>query len=276
MHDKTPEVWKDCPICGHKIEISSFGRFRYKSGFHPRNSRGIDPKTGYIRTRLKAKNSNSVVVSIDGNHICVSWLVATAFIPNPSHEKRAYHLDGDLSNNCVSNLSWKSKYQLSKKPPRKFKEKTDYESLLSIWGSIGTRCNNPKHFDYRYYGGRGIKRCDEWKHFKNFYAWAVSSGYRQGLQIDRIDNRSDYSPKNCRWVTRKENGRNKRNNHHITINGKTYTISELAEMAGISWHAAYHRVQRGWNPEELTSKWGYRGNVNTISGDFKNKKTKGK
>ena len=143
---------------------------------------------------------------------------------------------------------------------------------MQIWGSIGTRCNNPNCRCYSYYGGRGIKRCDEWSHFRAFYEWSIANGYKSDLQLDRIDNNGDYSPNNCRWVTREENGKNKRNNHHVVIDGKEMTIAEIARMAGLSWHIVYGRIKKGWPTELLTSKWGYKGSKNTVSGDNKKRK----
>ena len=55
-----------------------------------------------------------------------------------------------------------------------------------------------------------IKVCDLWsKDFISFYEWAMNNGYKDNLTIDRIDNDTDYSPNNCRWVTRAENNKNR-------------------------------------------------------------------
>lgn len=85
--------------------------------------------------------------------------------------------------------------------------------LFRIWAAMLTRVGVYKGATVkaeRDYIDRGITVCDEWLAFENFRDWALSHGYVDGLQIDRIDNRKGYCPENCHWVTPKENMNNRR------------------------------------------------------------------
>ena len=83
--------------------------------------------------------------------------------------------------------------------------------LYRIWGAMKTRCSNQKSDSYEWYGGRGIKVCQEWRcSYEAFRDWALDSGYGDDTSIDRIDNEGNYEPDNCRWATLKEQGANKR------------------------------------------------------------------
>lgn len=93
----------------------------------------------------------------------------------------------------------------------RIKYKKFNERLYRIWAGIKTRCFNEKKKEYRNYGGRGIKICDEWMEYKNFYIWAMTNGYKDNLTIERIDVNGNYEPNNCTWITIQEQQKNKRN-----------------------------------------------------------------
>lgn len=125
--------------------------------------------------------------------------------------------------------------------------------LYSKWNSMNQRCYNKKHKRYKDWGYRGIKVCDEWKNdIHSFFTWALANGYQKGLQIDRIDNDGDYKPSNCRFVTRKENGRNKRNNVLLTYNGETRCFTDWCEKIGIGIKSLKYRI-KSWGLERALS-----------------------
>lgn len=77
--------------------------------------------------------------------------------------------------------------------------------IYHIWAGMIQRCENPKQIGWKYYGGKGIKVCEEWRRsFVAFYNWAMANGYTDELTIDRLNSDKDYCPENCRWATWKE------------------------------------------------------------------------
>lgn len=91
--------------------------------------------------------------------------------------------------------------------------------LYYVWASMLQRAGVRKGASEdtkRLYQDRGITVCDEWLVFENFRDWALSHGYKDGLQIDRVNNDAGYCPENCRWVTPKENVNNRRNTTRLS------------------------------------------------------------
>ena len=56
-----------------------------------------------------------------------------------------------------------------------------------------------------------------------------------GKTLDRINNDRGYEPDNCRWATRKEQGRNTRTNKTVVINGEAMTMMDGSEKHGVNY-----------------------------------------
>lgn len=128
------------------------------------------------------------------------------------------------------------------------------ERLYQIWKSMLKRCENTNCRSYCNYGERGIKVCNEWHDYLKFKEWAVQSGYKDNLTIDRIDNNGNYEPTNCRWATLKEQANNRRNNVFIQIGDETHTIAEWSEISGVNKGTIRNRYKRGICGDLLLSK----------------------
>lgn len=123
------------------------------------------------------------------------------------------------------------------------------QRLYRIWKNMCGRCNDPNKDHYSDYGGRGISVSPEWLDFKCFQSWALGSGYKECLTLDRINVNGNYEPKNCRWQTQKQQCNNKRNNIVIEWSGRQLTLKELAETTGLKYSTLYWRVSHGWSIE---------------------------
>lgn len=84
--------------------------------------------------------------------------------------------------------------------------------LYSTWRGMIRRCTQPGYGSYEYYGGRGIRVCDEWLDFTTFAKFLVERlGQRpDGYTLDRINNDGNYEPDNVRWADRKTQRANSR------------------------------------------------------------------
>lgn len=86
----------------------------------------------------------------------------------------------------------------------------------ATWQNMKKRCLNPNTIQWKDYGGAGIKVCKRWYKFENFL---LDMGERptRNHSIDRINPFRDYSPKNCRWATRKKQANNTKGHYAIQI-----------------------------------------------------------
>jgi hypothetical protein len=81
--------------------------------------------------------------------------------------------------------------------------------VYNVWCTMKARCSNLNSTRYEDYGGRGIRVCERWLSFENFYA---DMGDRPSAKhsIDRINNDGNYEPSNCRWATPLQQRHNQR------------------------------------------------------------------
>ena len=116
------------------------------------------------------------------------------------------------------------------------------------WASMKARCDNPHTSNYKLYGGRGIKYDPRWQWFTNFLA---DMGERpDGMTLDRIDSGGHYNVINCRWATRTEQVRNRRNNINITLLGETRCLAEWCSILGLNYKTINARIAYGWSPRK--------------------------
>jgi hypothetical protein len=116
--------------------------------------------------------------------------------------------------------------------------------LYLCWESIKSRCYIQSSSAWKDYGARGIRMCAEWlTDPAAFVAWAISAGWHQGLEIDRRDNDGNYTPENCRVVTRTRNMRNTRLTRMLTAFGETKSLPDWVDDPRCSVRASTIRTR---------------------------------
>lgn len=123
--------------------------------------------------------------------------------------------------------------------------------LYRKWADMLQRCNNPKSTNYKNYGAKGVEVFQEWRSFENFKEWALNNGYKEGLTIDRLNPSGNYEPSNCKWSTRKEQDRNKRNTRIVVINGERMSLKELSERTNLNYSFLAYRYDKGIRDERI-------------------------
>jgi len=110
------------------------------------------------------------------------------------------------------------------------------------WASMRARCYSPICNGYKNYGGRGIKVCERWFSFENFY---IDVGPRPSSKhtIDRVDANGDYEPSNVVWSTMSEQNRNRRNNRRLLAFGEERLVVEWLEIYPINRDTLTTRIE---------------------------------
>ena len=213
---------------------------------------GINHKGGYSRThdilgqrfgRLVVIEKSEPFRNKDGSIQCAGWKCLCDCGNYVVVRSNSLKMKGTKSCGCLN----------KEKPSNNVKHHMSTSKIYSKYKGMLARCNNPQNAHYLYYGGKGIRVCDEWTGkdgFLNFYNWAIVNGYKDELSIERMNIDGNYCPENCKWIPRHEQAYNKSNS--FIVNG--VSIAKLSREKGIvPPHIARSRIKLGWNIEDATS-----------------------
>lgn len=127
-------------------------------------------------------------------------------------------------------------------------------NIYRAYRGMINRCYNPNQKSYKDYGGRGVFVCERWLGKDGFKNFLSDMGDRpEDVTLDRKDNNGPYSPENCRWATRDEQAKNKRNNRWITANGKTQHLAQWAKELGCNSAAILYRLRKGMSEQDAVT-----------------------
>ena len=98
--------------------------------------------------------------------------------------------------------------------------------IYNTWAQMLARCNNPKSISYKYYGAKGIKVCERWNDFRNFYA--DMGDKPEGKSLNRLDSSKGYEPGNVEWADWKRQNRHKPTVKMLFWQGQLRPMAEIA------------------------------------------------
>lgn len=162
-----------------------------------------------------------------------------------THDADSRQLGSGKTKSCGCLRSDNSRQTLTKHGVTTWRGKKP--KLYSVWCEMRARCSRPTHKHYADYGGRGIKVCERWDDYELFEQDIAAMGPKPTASstLDRKDNNGNYEPGNCRWASKEEQSRNRRNVKRLTFNGKTQTAAEWALELGIPAQTIRGRVRAG-------------------------------
>jgi hypothetical protein len=129
-----------------------------------------------------------------------------------------------------------------------------YPIIVQAYNHMMGRCYRKKNKDYALYSSKGIIVCEKWKgNMDTFCEWAIITGWKKGLSLDRIDSTGNYEPSNCRWADAKTQARNTSRNV-LTMESANMIRQdvEAIKSLGLSIKANLKKLARKYKVSEGT------------------------
>lgn len=158
---------------------------------------------------------------------------------------------GSLRSGATTSCGCRSREVVAQRNAASATHRQTKTAMYQTWKGMLDRCRNPNNEHFSDYGGRGILVCPEWE--TNFERFLSDVGPKPSAlhTLDRMDTDGPYSPSNCRWATRVEQARNRRNGVYVEHGGVRMLLIEWCEKFGCDYYRARARIfDCGW-PFEL-------------------------
>ena len=120
------EIWRPLAKYGNTYAVSSMGRVKNLLTGNLVKTHTND--TGYVYAHIHYKGRWYT--------LRVHRLVATAFIPNPYNKKEVNHIDGNKTNNCISNLEWCTRMENQSHAIRMHKRNKQHKENSLYYGDL--------------------------------------------------------------------------------------------------------------------------------------------
>jgi hypothetical protein len=122
------------------------------------------------------------------------------------------------------------------------------------WRHMLNRCYMPSVREYKRYGGRGIRVCDQWR--ESYINFIADIGVAPGpdYSLDRIDVNGNYEPGNVRWATIRQQANNTRRTYMVEYRGEKIPLGTFCHEHGLPIELMRGRLNMGWSIEKAMTE----------------------
>lgn len=145
-----------------------------------------------------------------------------------------------------------------------------YHPLYNFWKNMKNRCYNIKHKSCSHYSEKGIYVCDRWLNSVKYFVEDMYPTYKEGLELDRINNDEGYSPENCRWVTPQQNLMNTSSRKGSSSRYKGVFKMKGKERWRVSITKDYEHFHIGYFDNEIDAAKAYNEAAKDLFGEYAN------